>query len=171
MASKLIIFICILFFHVNSEELNSWSQLVKKGNTYFKKSDDLPFTGTLKNHFPSGEISVIDHFKEGKQHGEFKSFHRNGNIAMIGKFNNGKQTGEWSEFYDDGSLYWRLLYIDGVKHDGLCQMFHKNGKVRSEVIYKNDKAFSNWVYFDEKGDKERIDIYKDGKFFYEKYLK
>ncbi len=171
MTSKAIILLIFIFGYVNSEELNSWGQLVKKGNTYYKKSDDLPFTGILKNYFPSGELSVIDHFMEGKQHGEFKSFHLNGNLAMIGKFNNGKQDGEWSEFYDDGSLYWKLKYVDGVKEDGLFQMFHKNGEVKSEVIYKDDKPSTNWVYFDKNGEKERVDIYKDGKFFYEKYFK
>ena len=84
--------ILFLFFSVGlgAEELDSWSKLVKKGNTYYKKSDNLPFTGVLKNFFPTGEISVIDHFKDGKQHGEFKSFHRNGKISMTGSFVEGK---------------------------------------------------------------------------------
>ena len=52
----------------------------------------------------------------------------------------------------------------------LFQMFHKNGSIKSEVVYKNDKPATNWKYFNEEGKIERIDIYKDGKFFYEKYL-
>ena len=50
-------------------------------------------------------------------------------------------------------------------------MFHKNGQIRSEVTYKNDKPSSNWTYYDEKGEIERIDIYRNRKFFYEKHLK
>tara|TARA_Y100000766_G_C18534916_1_gene425455 strand:- start:23 stop:556 length:534 start_codon:yes stop_codon:yes gene_type:complete len=170
---KLIIFFAIASLNFNSllsEELSSWGQLSKKGNTYYKKSDDTPFTGVLKNLFPSGEISVIDHFKNGKQHGEFKSFHKNGKLSMIGKFHEGEQVGEWSEFYDDGSLYWKLNYIDGKKADGLFQMFHQNGSLKSEVFYKDDKPSTNWVYYNENGEKVRIDIYKDGKFFYEKHI-
>ena len=114
-----------LTFNAFSEELSSWGQLLKRGNTYYKKSDNKPFSGVLKNFFPSGEISVIDHFKDGKQHGMFKSFHENGNLSMIGQFHEGKQVGDWSEYYDNGSLYWKLKYNNGKKVDGLFQMFHK----------------------------------------------
>ena len=56
---------------------------IKKGN--------IPYTGVLRNYFPTGEISLINNFKDGKQHGSFKSFHRNGNLAMEGQFLDGKQ--------------------------------------------------------------------------------
>ena len=78
---------------------------------------------------------------------------------------------EWFEYYDDGSLFWNLKYINGKKEDGIFQMFHKNGKIHSEVTLKNGEPITNWVYFDDTGEKERIDIYKDGQFFYEKHLK
>ena len=29
---------------------------------------------------------------------------------------------------------------------------------------------SNWIYYNKDGEKERIDIYENGKFFYEKHL-
>ena len=170
MSLKFSLIILLFSLNLNAEELSSWSELIKRGNTYFKKSDDKPFTGILKNFFPSGKISVIDHFKDGKQHGEFKSFHENGNISMKGKFINGKQDGFWFEYYDDGSLYWKLKYTMGEKADGLFKMYHQNGNVKSEVIYKDNKPSTNWVYFDDKGNKERIDIYKNGKFIYEKHL-
>ena len=170
MSIKLLFIILLFSLNPYAEELSSWSELIKRGNTYFKKSDDEPFTGILKNFFPSGKISVIDHFKDGKQHGEFKSFHENGNISMKGKFINGKQDGFWFEYYDDGSLYWKLKYTMGEKADGLFKMYHQNGNVKSEVMYKDNKPSTNWVYFDDKGNKERIDIYKNGKFIYEKHL-
>ncbi len=163
-------FFFIFSFNIGAEELSSWGQLVKRGNTYFKKSDNKPFTGVLKNFFETGELSVIDHFKNGKQHGNFKSFHRNGELSMEGEFIEGKQNGEWSEFYDNGSLYWKLEYTNGKKEDGLFRMYHKNGAIKSEVLYENDRPASNWVYYDENGKKERIDFYEDGKFFYEKYF-
>ena len=49
-------------------------------------------------------------------------------------------------------------------------MFHKNGNLRSSVTYKNDMPATNWTYYDEIGEIERIDIYKNGKFIYEKHL-
>ena len=90
---------------------------------------------------------------------------------MKGQFFEGQKIGDWFEFHDDGSLYWKLSYIDGKIKDGLFQMFHKNGQIRSEVTYKNDKPSTNWTYYDENGEVERIDVYRNGKFFYEKHLK
>ena len=116
MRSKLLLnsyllFLSLLLFDSSSicEEINSWNQLVKKGDMFLKKSDNTPFTGILKNFFPSGSISLIDNFKDGKQHGEFKSFHENGKLSMKGFFKNGLQHGEWTEYHDNGSLYWKLF--------------------------------------------------------------
>ena len=41
----------------------------------------------------------------------------------------------------------------------------------SEVTYGDGKPVSNWIYFNENGEKERVDIYQNGKFFYEKHFK
>ena len=172
---KVVLTLLCGFFLLNisksfAEEINSWGELIRKGEIYYKKKGNIPYTGVLRNYFPTGEISLINNFKDGKQHGSFKSFHRNGNLAMEGQFLDGKQHGFWSEYYDNGKLYWKLEYIEGIAADGPFQMFHKNGQIKSEVVYSNGKPASNWMYYDEYGKKERVDIYEDGKFFYEKYF-
>ena len=91
---KLIIFFTVfsISFSVHSNfEINSWNELTKRGNTFYTKTDDKPFTGILKNFHESGSVSLIDHFKDGKQHGDFKTFHENGEISMKGKFFEGKR--------------------------------------------------------------------------------
>tara|TARA_B100000886_G_scaffold330117_1_gene280229 strand:- start:252 stop:788 length:537 start_codon:yes stop_codon:yes gene_type:complete len=155
---------------INAAEISSWSELVRKGNKYFKKSDSLPFTGVLKNFNESGSVSLRGSFKDGFQHGDFLTFHENGTISLKGQFKLGKQNGLWTEFYDDGSIHWKLKYFDGMKADGLFLMFHKNGKMKSKVTYKNNLPATNWIYYNEEGKEERIDIYENGKFFYEKHL-
>ena len=92
----------IFFSLPNSKTLSSWSELVKKGSRYYEKETNEPFTGVLKNFFPSGKLSVLDNFKDGKQHGEYISYHQNGKILMKGKFKEGKQHGEWSEYHKNG---------------------------------------------------------------------
>ena len=52
---------------ISAEVLTSWSELERRGTTYFKKSTDEPFTGTLKNFHSNGQIALIDNFKNGKQ--------------------------------------------------------------------------------------------------------
>lgn len=172
---KIVLPLLFVFLSINisknfSEEINSWGELIRKGEIYYKKKGNIPYTGVLRNYFSTGEISLINNFKDGKQHGSFKSFHRNGNLAMEGQFVDGKQHGLWSEYYDNGELYWKLEYIKGVEANGPFKMFHKNGKIKSEVVYSEGKPASNWIFYDEHGKKERIDIYEDGKFFYEKYF-
>lgn len=153
-----------------AEEISSWDQLIRKGDIFFKKSDNLPFSGLLQSYYPSGQISLIDNFKNGKQHGDFISFHENGNVSMSGNFKNGKQHGWWSEYHPNGSIFWKLEYIEGVEQDGLFRMFHDNGKISSEVTYKDGKPISNWVHFDNSGKKSKIEYYENGKFFYEEHL-
>ena len=53
-------FFLIFIFGTNllSEEINSWNELVRKGNIFYKKSDNQPFSGILKNHYPSGKLSI-----------------------------------------------------------------------------------------------------------------
>ncbi len=70
----------------------------------------------------------------------------------------------------DGSLYWNLKYINGVTEDGVFRMYYPDGTVESEVTYGNGKPITNWVYFDKNGEKERVKIYENGTFIYEKYL-
>ena len=167
------IFIYSVFFanYLNSDEISSWGELVRKGNKYLKKSDNEPFSGVLKNFYESGKISLKGDFSDGYQHGEFKTFHENGRISLQGQFKLGKQDGLWTEFHENGSIHWKLKYLDGKKEDGLFLMFHKNGQMKSKVTYKDNQPSTNWIYYNEDGEKVRIDIYENGKFFYEKHLK
>ena len=166
------IFFLIFIFETNllSEEINSWNDLVRKGNIFYKKSDNQPFSGILKNHYPSGKLQLIDNFKNGMQHGEFKSFYENGKVSMSGMFKKGKQHGQWKEFHEDGSIYWKLNYYDGLEEDGLFRTFHKNGEIMSEVTYLSGRPNSNWIHFDELGKKIKVEYYENGKFFYEEHF-
>jgi len=160
----------ILGGNLLSEEINSWNELVRKGNLFVKKSDNQLFTGILKNYHPSGKLSLIDNFENGMQHGEFKSFYENGNILMSGVFKKGKQHGQWTEFHENGSIHWKLNYYEGIEEDGLFRTFHKNGEVMSKVTYLNGKPNSNWLHFDELGKKIKVEYYENGRFFYEEHL-
>ncbi len=167
-----IFFLTIFIFgsDLYSEEISSWNELVRKGDLFLKKSDKKPFSGILKNYYPSGRLSLIDNFKNGMQHGEFKSFHENGNILISGVFEKGKQHGKWTEFHENGSIYWKLNYYKGIEEDGLFRTYHKNGEVMSEVTYLNGKPNSNWLHFDELGKKIKVEYYEDGRFFYEEHF-
>ena len=167
----LLITLMLSFSPIKSAEiLKSWSELERRGNTFFKKKTNKPFTGILKNFYPDGQVSLIDNFKDGKQHGEYVSYHPNGKILLKGEFKDGKQHGIWSEYHEDGSVYWNLRYINGITEDGIFRMYYPDGSVESEVTYGNGKPITNWVYFDKNGNKERVKVYENGTFIYEKYV-
>ena len=79
--SILFIFFLISFSVHSNVEINSWNELTKRGNTFYTKTDDKPFTGILKNFHESGSVSLIDNFKNGKQHGDFRTFHEKNTTA------------------------------------------------------------------------------------------
>ena len=122
--------IFILGANLSSEELDSWNQLVRKGDLFLKKSDQKPFSGVLKNYHPSGKLSLIDNFENGMQHGVFKSFYENGNILMSGVFKDILLTRASDDFVyeigQDGGLVSSILIwclendiIDGALISGL----------------------------------------------------
>ena len=74
----LLIILMLSFSPIKSAEiLKSWSELERRGNTFFKKKTNKPFTGILKNFYPDGQVSLIHNFKDGKQHGEYVSYNHN----------------------------------------------------------------------------------------------
>ena len=59
----LLIILMLSFSPIKSAEiLKSWSELERRGNTFFKKKTNKPFTGILKNFYPDGQVSLIDNF-------------------------------------------------------------------------------------------------------------
>ena len=120
------------YFKKLCRRINSWGELIRKGEIYYKKKGNIPYTGVLRNYFPTGEISLINNFKDGKQHDN--SFHRNGNLAMEGQFLDGKQHGFWSEYYDNGKLYWKLEYIEGLQLTVPSKCFTKMVKLNLRLF-------------------------------------
>ena len=84
------------------------------------------------------------------------------------KMENSTEFGQ--EYHEDGSVYWNLRYINGITEDGMFRMYYPDGSVESEVTYGNGKPITNWVYFDKNGNKERVKVYENGTFIYEKYV-
>ena len=113
--NRILLIVLILSFSPikSAEILKSWSELERRGNTFFKKKTNKPFTGILKNFYPDGQVSLIDNFKDGKQHGEYVSYHPNGKILLKGKFKDGKKDGLWSYYDEEGNFIGTLEYEDG----------------------------------------------------------
>ena len=52
-------------------------------------------------------------YKDGKPHGEWKSYYYNGGLESEKEYDNGAGTGEWKTYYENGSLKWKGIYKNG----------------------------------------------------------
>lgn len=52
-------------------------------------------------------------YKDGKPHGEWKSYYYNGELESEKKYHNGISSGEWKIYYENGSLKWKGIYENG----------------------------------------------------------
>jgi len=89
-----------------------WDDLIPKRGIYYKKNDDIPFTGMVR------------------------AFHKNGQLFDKQELKNGKCDGSHEVYYDNGQLHVRSFYIKGNR-DGFFEMFYKNGRKKMRCFYKN----------------------------------
>lgn len=149
-----------------------------RGESFFKKSDDLLFTGST-----SGRIHTK--FKNGKQEGEWLEYYRNKTIKTMGEnikgsaegqwvwyhengkeyrkgsFNKGKQEGKWLEYQKNGSLLFEQNFKDG-KQEGEWLSYYKNGQLFLKGKYQGGKQQGEWIWYYDNGKINMKKYYKDG---------
>lgn len=144
----------VLFLGGCAESIDARQTQVVNGLIYKRNADD-PFTGTLKNYqglrlvpgcVESAEVSVKDGLLDGKATCTF----RGKKSAELG-FKEGKKHGEWRTFDDKGEVYARVGWsndrkdgvekIYGVNHlnppEPLVDLIWKNGK-QTGTVSDND---------------------------------
>jgi hypothetical protein len=129
----IITFITILFISLLSSP--SWSEtltiddLVKTKGLYYKKFNDVPFTGEITG-IESGE------FKDGVRDGVWKIYHESGRLEIKGNFKDGKEEGLFEVYHQNGQLKEKGNFKDGEK-DGLWELFNRDGTLERTDTYKD----------------------------------
>lgn len=95
----------------------------------FEKEGDL-VKGTY--YFDNGEIRQSGTYKEGKLHGEWKSFNDAGDKVAVGNYTNGTKTGKW--FFWDGK---ELSEVNYNKNEISSVKTHENNSNIAMNFVKN----------------------------------
>jgi len=108
--------------------------LVERGDLYYKKFSNEPFTGKTTGWYQWT-------FRRGKQEGPYFTYWFDGQLARKGTYKDGKQEGPTVLYYKNGQLAgkgtykddkkegpWVFYKEDGTKDlDGKCCYFHAEG--------------------------------------------
>ena len=81
---------------VSLSETLSLDDLVLRNDTWYKKFNDVPFTGEISGRISGG-------FVNGKFDGLFVHYWPNGQLQTKGVYADGKKEGYWVYFFDNGT--------------------------------------------------------------------
>lgn len=105
---------------------------------YFSDAKLMTRIGTYKKWHENGLLATEGNFKNGKEDGTWKYYHReNGKIRSEGNFLNGKKVGDWKS-YDTNSTLSNLEIHDQILKEWKQIQYDTLGNVIYEAIFKND---------------------------------
>ena len=104
------VLVVLLFPALALGETVKFGDLVKREGLYYKKSNDVPFTGKT-----TGQIQGS--FKDGKEDGPWVGYHDNGRVREKGTYKDGKMDGPWVNYKSDGTVWEKQTgtFKNGVK--------------------------------------------------------
>ena len=131
------VLVVLLFPALALGETVKFGDLVKREGLYYKKSNDVSFTGKT-----TGQIQGS--FKDGKEDGPWVGYHDNGRVREKGTYKDGKPEGPWVYYHDNGQLWSKGTYKDG-KMDGPWVNYKSDGTVweKQTGTFKNGVKISD----------------------------
>ena len=90
-----------------------------------------------------------------------KTFYVGEGVAEIMTWNNGLRKGNWEQYFSDGKLKLRGNY-DNDENEGEITAYYPSGKMLYSGNYHDGLRIGTWIYYDDKGNVEKKEIYKNG---------
>ncbi|MCK4466603.1 MAG: toxin-antitoxin system YwqK family antitoxin [Bacteroidales bacterium] len=112
-------------------------KLELKEDLYFKKGDDVPFTGRTLYYFENDQMAEEINFRKGLRHGKVKMWNEKGIPIVEADFINGEKHGQIILWYDDGQKR-SVVNLKKNKREGESKIWYKNGAIKLKANYKND---------------------------------
>jgi hypothetical protein len=90
-------------------------------------------------------VKDVEHFKNGKFHGEYTTYYKNGQIKEKGNFKNDRRDGDYIAYHRDGYTKERAAYVNGRRIRGFQP---SQGDAQTRGIYdeEDEKASSSADY-------------------------
>jgi antitoxin component YwqK of YwqJK toxin-antitoxin module len=127
--------------------LLSASQSIFAQNNVFKSSGkrvNNKKEGKWTYKYPSGQIKLIAHYKQGIPKGKWTFFYKDGQIKATGIVD----CKEWSKTKEFTVLHTNKY---AYKTKGVWKEYYKTGKPKSYKIFENEGRMTNGTFFDEEG--------------------
>ena len=93
--------------------------------------------------------------------GIHKAYYKTGQLRLIENYKNGKFDGERKVFYENGQIRVECIYKDG-KPVGVRKKYWPDGQIRQEIIFKPWNNFDGWLAFHYKDYYTNGIIYEEG---------
>ena len=165
-------------------------KIVKNHLAYVEKSEQ-PFTGTfvlkIGNHLQyteqynkgklngqkiwyseSGEIGMIEEYKDGVLDGNKSSYYReNGKIKSVIPYVAGELSGKMISYTSTGKIISQELFVDG---SGEWKTYWDNELLKEEGTMKSGRKDGIWKNYNREGKLEKVTNYKFGKIVKREWL-
>lgn len=109
---------------------------------------------------PEPKHWTYKHYRQGKQHGPWRSENANGEVVESGRHRNGVRVGEWRTLHDNGERQ-TATYVDGELH-GDWRLHSPSGGLLAERHYDHGEAVGTWKRFQD-GELTYRATFKNGK--------
>jgi antitoxin component YwqK of YwqJK toxin-antitoxin module len=127
--------------------------------------NNVPFTGTLFSLFVNTtDTAAIKNFLNGKEHGEWKQYHKPGLLQSKRYFINGKKTGSFIAWWANGRKQMEYHFVND-EYEGTCREWNETGFLNRIMNYTkgHENGPQQWWY--DNGKIKANYIIKDGRRF------
>lgn len=134
------------------------------------------YVGVKRCFHENGNLRSMHRYVDGVLHGDFEEYDENGTLRRKVAMKNGNQHGLEFTYNASGQVQGMSCYIDGqstentgafgdfAPADGVFELFHENGKTRSQITYRDGLPHGEFRHFDADGRLREEGQYVEGNF-------
>ena len=135
----------------------------KRIKILYEKGSDVPYTGTVTEHYRGGELKTSMRIEEGQPVGLMVDWYRSGQKQSEAELD-GTQSGRVAEWYENGQLKSETQLLNGRQH-GHGTSWYPNGQMKSEADNivdgrPGDGTATQWY---ESGQKKSVELRVSGR--------
>ena len=96
-----------------SQQEWNMDNLIKKGERFYSKTSNKPYSGKVFSLDESGEMRVEGKYRNGKKYGKWTTRWGNGQKWEKGSYKDSKKYGKWTTWRENGQKNFERSYEDG----------------------------------------------------------
>ena len=104
----------VAMFMLSGPDVEDFNSLINEGGLAYEQDSKKPFDGKAVTHYPNGKLMYEAEYKNGKQHGEIKSFFKDGAKQSEGAMENGVFHGKVIHYHPNGKMQSHYVYSKGI---------------------------------------------------------